>query len=248
MPHPSDASRPRPGSGAPLRKLTAFVALFGILAGPAATCGAAPSPPKEDRPPAREAPTSTTLPATEDDAVKKARADAEALYAKGYAQVEEAKKQRDSGKESDAKDAKKKFKKALGNFESAIDRAPEYYEAWNMVGYCSRNLGDLKKAFAAYDKALSINPNYDEAHEYLGEAYIQSGDLAKAKTELAWLRARDSDEAEELAEKIEKAEGKAGKSEAPKSDALKTEDAKTGSTEPAPTQEPANAQESGQAK
>jgi len=170
---------------------------------------AAPSPPKDDPPPVREAPSATSTRTPEADPAKEARAEAEALYAKGYAQVEDAKKQRDSGKEKEAKDAKKKFKKALGNFEGAVERAPEYYEAWNMIGYCARNLGDLKRAFAAYDKSLSINPDYDEAHEYLGEAYILSGDLAKAKVELAWLRARDSDEAEELAGKIENAEGKA---------------------------------------
>ena len=199
----------------------------------AAICLAAPTPPKADPPPPPATP-SATVPPAEEDAPTKARAEAEALYATGYAQVEEAKKERDSGKADGAKNAKKKFKKALGNFEEAVARAPEYYEAWNMIGYCARNLGDLKRAFAAYDKSLSINPNYDEAHEYLGEAYILSGDLAKAKTELAWLRARDSDEAEELAEKIEAAEEAAGKGD------TAVEGAAAGSAaeaEPAKTQE-----------
>jgi tetratricopeptide (TPR) repeat protein len=76
-----------------------------------------------------------------------------------------------------------------------------------MVGYCARNTGDLKRAFSAYQKCLAIQPDYDEAHEYLGEAYVQSGDLAKAKIELAWLRANDSDEADELAAIIAAAQG-----------------------------------------
>jgi tetratricopeptide (TPR) repeat protein len=77
-----------------------------------------------------------------------------------------------------------------------------------------RKTGDLKRAFAAYQTCLSINPEYEEAHEYLGEAYVQSGDLPKAKQQLAWLRSRDSDEANELEESIDKAEGKTPSAEA----------------------------------
>jgi len=133
---------------------------------------------------------------------KAARAEAEALYAKGYAEAQEGKKLNKDGK---AGDAKKKFAKAIKKFEGAVERDRAYYEAWNMLGYCARNLGDLKRAFSAYETCLLIKPDYDEAHEYLGEAYLQSGDLAKAKVELAWLRANDSDEAAELAEKIDEA-------------------------------------------
>jgi len=145
---------------------------------------------------------------------KENRAAAEELYAKGYAEAQEAKQLKKDGK---AGDAKKKFGKAIKKFESAVDRDPAYYQAWNMVGYCSRNLGDLKRAFSAYEKCLSIKPDYDEAHEYLGEAYIQSGDLAKAKIELAWLRANDSDEADELAEKIDEAVKKGAGEKKPES-------------------------------
>ena len=72
-----------------------------------------------------------------------------------------------------------------------------------MVGFCARKSGDLKRAFDAYQKCLAIEPEYAEAHEYLGEAYLMSGDLAKAKEQLAWLRSRKSDEADELGEKVE---------------------------------------------
>jgi tetratricopeptide (TPR) repeat protein len=154
-------------------------------------------------------PTSQGKEASTEEKASAARASAEKLYAEGYAEVEKAKKENETGKE---KDAKKRFGKALKKFEAALEKDSAYYQAWNMVGYCARNTGDLKRAFAAYEKCLSIQPDYDEAHEYLGEAYIMSGDLSKAKVELAWLRANDSDEAEELAEKIAKAEGKTGTS------------------------------------
>jgi len=72
---------------------------------------------------------------------------------------------------------------------------PTYYEAWNMVGYCSRKSGDLKRSFQAYEKCLLIEPEYAQAHEYLGEAYLMSGDVAKAKEQLLWLVSRKSDQA-----------------------------------------------------
>ena len=162
---------------------------------------AAPSPPKREPPPG-EAPTPQATPAAADDsaAIRAARSEAEKAYAKGYDMAEEAKALEKAGK---AGDAKKKFSKALRQFEDAVERDAAYYQAWNMVGFCSRHTGDLKKAFAAYQKCLAIAPDYEEAHEYLGEAYLQSGDIANAKIQLAWLRARDSDEADELAEAIE---------------------------------------------
>jgi tetratricopeptide (TPR) repeat protein len=169
----------------------------------ASTAGAAPSPPPKRETAPAEMPTPTSTPAADDSAaIKAARAEAEDRYAKGYAIAQEGTDLLKAGK---AGDAKKKFSKALKEFESAVARDPAYYQAWNMVGYCSRHTGDLKKAFAAYEKCLAIAPDYEEAHEYLGEAYLQSGDIDKAKIQLAWLRARDSDEADELAEAIEKA-------------------------------------------
>jgi Tfp pilus assembly protein PilF len=128
------------------------------------------------------------------------RADAEKIYAKGWELAEEAKKELAAGK-SDS--AKKRFGKALKKFNEATELDPSYYQAWNMVGFCSRKSGDLKRAFAAYQKCLEIEPEYAEAHEYLGEAYLMSGDTARAKEQLAWLRSRKSEEAEELAEKVE---------------------------------------------
>ncbi len=171
-----------------------------LIAATASASGSAPSPPPRSVPPPNEAPAADEKQTPDSTMAKAARVAAEDLYAKGYAEAQEGKQLKKDGKVGDAK---KKFGKAIKKFEGAIDRDAAYYEAWNMVGYCSRNLGDLKRAFSAYEKCLSIKPDYAEAHEYLGEAYIQSGDLAKAKVELAWLRANGSDEADELAEKID---------------------------------------------
>jgi len=172
-----------------------------LVAATASGSGTAPSPPPR-QPEATELPAQDQAQPPDSAKIKATRSEAEQLYSKGYDEAQEAKKLKKDGK---AGDAKKKFGKALKKFEGAVERDPAYYQAWNMVGYCSRNLGDLKRAFAAYDKCLTLMPDYEEAHEYLGEAYLQSGDLAKAKVELAWLRARGSDEAKELAEHVDAA-------------------------------------------
>ena len=194
-----------------LSRLLASTASFVVTCVIATSATGAPSPPPRQEPP--PLPTSTnssllgdTLSAS--SAKSAARTQAETYYAAGYKDVEKAKNDLKAGKE---KDAKKKFGKARGKFEEAVKLDPDYFEAWNMLGYSARQTGDLKASFAAYDKCLAIKPDYDEAHEYRGEAYLLSGQIDLAKQELAWLKAEGSDEAEELAEAIEKAEGaKAG--------------------------------------
>jgi len=133
-------------------------------------------------------------------AAQRVRADAEKSYAKAWQICEEAKKEAASGK---GDSAKKKFGKALKKFNEATELDARYYEAWNMVGYCARKSGDLKRSLVAYMKCLEIEPEYAQAHEYLGETYLALNDLAKAKEQLMWLVVRKSDQAGELATKIE---------------------------------------------
>lgn len=201
-----------------LARLFASTAAFVVTSAVAGYAIAAPSPPPRQEPPPPPASTNSSLlgdTLSASSAKSAARTQAEAYYAEGYKDVEKAKKDKAAGK---ANDAKKKFGKARGKFEEAVKLDPEYFEAWNMLGYSARQQGDLKASFAAYDKCLAIKPDYDEAHEYRGEAYLMSGQIDLAKQELAWLKAEGSDEAEELAEAIEKAEGKKGEAKEAKSD------------------------------
>lgn len=185
----------RPHRAAPA-SATFALAIGGFLA-VAAVSTAAPSPPKSESRPASE----TSVPsATGEKPAPETRALAELSYKKGYKEVQEAKKLKKEGKTAAATE---KFAKALSRFEEAIKIHEPYAEAWNMVGYCSRNVGDLRRAFDAYDRSLAIDPEYEEAHEYLGEAYLMAGNLEKAREQLAWLEAKKSDEAKELAEAIE---------------------------------------------
>lgn len=177
-----------------------FVALISLacLLTPSISRGAGSSPPPP--PPPREMSSANASAGQTDSTMIPGRADAEKSYKKGWEISEDAKKQLAAGKQDDAK---KKFGKALKKFREATDYDPKYFEAWNMVGFCSRKSGDLKGSFEAYHKCLEIEPEYAQAHEYLGEAYLMTNDLAKAKEQLLWLVARKSDQAGELATKIE---------------------------------------------
>ncbi len=178
------------------------------LAAHARASGTSPEPPRTPPP--------QTMPATEvpskDSTASPGRAEAEKVYAKGWDLAQEAKQELKSGK---ADSAKKRFGKALKKFKEATEIDPKYYEAWNMVGFCSRKSGDLKRAFEAYDKCLEIEPEYAPAHEYLGEAYLMTGGVAKAKEQLLWLVSRKAkDEVATLTESIDAYEKSGGKGSA----------------------------------
>jgi tetratricopeptide (TPR) repeat protein len=127
-------------------------------------------------------PEATTDPTAKD--VSGPRVEAERSYAQAYDEVAKAKEEVDKGK---AKNAQKKFKKALEHAEHATALDDNYHEAWNLVGYCARKLGDYDKAFKSYDKCLSIKWDYAPAREYLGEAYLEKGDPKKAHEQLTML-------------------------------------------------------------
>ena len=184
----------------PRPRLLQLAPLSFALMAAAAIAIASPSPPKRE--PSQPS-TSNQPSVTGEKPGSENRALAELSYKKGYKDAQEAKKLKKSGKSAQATE---KFAKALARFEEAIKIHEPYAEAWSMIGYCSRNVGDLRRAFDAYDRSLAIDPEYEEAHEYLGEAYVMSGNLEKAREQLAWLEAKKSDEAKELSEAIEAAE------------------------------------------
>jgi tetratricopeptide (TPR) repeat protein len=197
----SPAARLAPAAAA-IMICAAFLLAVSLSSTAVRAAGTPPSPP----PPPQQAMPSSLPAATPPDSAAEAAAArdrAEGLYKKAYKETEEAKADLKAGK---AKDAGKKFARALKRFDEATQLDPVYFEAWNMVGFCARKTGDLKRAFAAYERALEINPDYEEAHEYLGEAYVMSGDLAKAREQLGWLKEKKSEEAGELEESIEAAE------------------------------------------
>ena len=134
-----------------------------------------PPPPSQPGIPAMGAPASSQ-PA--------GRQEAEQSYALAYEEVGKARKDLEDGK---AKNAEKKFRRALERCEKAVAYDERYHEAWNLLGYTARKTGDYDKAFKAYDRCLAIKPDYAPAREYLGEAWLDKGDAKKAREQMVWL-------------------------------------------------------------
>jgi tetratricopeptide (TPR) repeat protein len=165
------------------RVLSAIAAAVIVLSAAAAL--ASVGDPKPDRPstPPPSMPSSSSASASPASAP---RGEAEKFYAAAYEEIAGPKKDVAGGKK---KNADKRFKRAIEAAERATALDARYYEAWNLVGYASRKLGDYDKAFASYEKCLAIKSDYAPAREYLGEAWLEKGDLAKAKTQLVLLQA-----------------------------------------------------------
>lgn len=62
--------------------------------------------------------------------------------------------------------------------------------ALNMLGYSTRNLGDLESGLAYYRQALAIDPDYTLARSYMGQALLQSGNRRAAMIELGEIEQR----------------------------------------------------------
>ncbi len=129
---------------------------------------------------------------------------AESSYRDAYDDVAKATAEAAAGK---TESARKKFKRAFDRSTRAVEYDSTHTEAWNLVGFSSRKLGDYKAAFAAYRTAIRQNPRFALAREYYGQGLLEQNDLAGAKSQLSWLR-RIGDEAltAQLAAAIEKYE------------------------------------------
>lgn len=153
-------------------RTAAAVALLAALSAPA---WAVPDGPISDA-----APVAAVAP----DAAMQARL----AYNLGYEEFEKAQAEEAAGKAlsgAKAKASAAKVKEGLAQarvkFQEAAKADPSTKEAWNMIGYTSRRLGDYEKSLAAYEKALELNPNYSEAIEYRAEAYLALNRLDDVK-------------------------------------------------------------------
>ncbi len=155
--------------------LSVFVAVLWAAPGLASFSGG-----KSESPP----PSNPNLPSANAPQASGPHQEAEGIYALAYEEIAKAKKDLAGGK---TKNAEKKFKRALERGERAVGLDSTYHEAWNLVGYAARKLGNYDKAFAAYDKCLSLEPDYAPAREYLGEAWLERGEPKKAREQLAML-------------------------------------------------------------
>ncbi len=82
-----------------------------------------------------------------------------------------------------------------GNFAAALPKLitltktdAKNADAWNLLGFTYRKLGQFDDSSTAYLKVLSINPNHLGALEYQGELFISTGKIEDAKANLAKLK------------------------------------------------------------
>ncbi len=162
-----------------IRKAAPSVVVF-LLAASAALASVNPGPSNPPPPP----PDRPEIPGMSGQGNLTPRQEAEQSYALAYEEVGKAKKDLEEGK---GKKAEKKFRRALERCERAVQLDATYHEAWNLVGYTARKVGDYDKAFKAYERCLMIKPDYAPAREYLGEAWLEKGDAKQARAQLVWL-------------------------------------------------------------
>lgn len=110
---------------------------------------------------------------------------AERYFADGYADIARAGKETRKGKRNGAL---KRYRRALEHCQQAVQLDSTYYEAWNLVGFSARMLGDYPASFSAYRVALRLKPDFALAHEYYGEGLLETGDIAGAREQLEELR------------------------------------------------------------
>ena len=77
---------------------------------------------------------------------------------------------------------------AAEGFEQAIIAGSDTADAYNLLAYSYRRLGQLDLAFDNYARSLELNPRHRGAHEYIGEAYLLVGNPTKATQHLSALK------------------------------------------------------------
>ena len=64
------------------------------------------------------------------------------------------------------------YKAAIVYLKKSIRDDPNNPDAFNMLGFSNRKLGNNDEAFSYYNKALGLNPEHLGTHEYIGRLYL----------------------------------------------------------------------------
>ena len=80
------------------------------------------------------------------------------------------------------------WSKALADLKLIAAANPNSADAYNLMGFTYRNMGNYDRAGQAYAKALKLNPKHTGALEYQGILFIKLGQLDKAKANLAKIK------------------------------------------------------------
>lgn len=105
----------------------------------------------------------------------------------------------------------KKYNEGIDALKAVLREYPSHADAWNLLGFSTRMLGDFDKANEYYNNALAITPTHTSALNYKGQMFVQTGRLEEARGMLAKIESAcgtDCDAYKQLAQAIES--GKAG--------------------------------------
>jgi tetratricopeptide (TPR) repeat protein len=86
----------------------------------------------------------------------------------------------------------------VDHMSRAVEERPWHDDAYNLMGFAYRKLGDYMKALDMYDRALQLAPNFPDAIEYRGEAYLALNRIDDAKQAYLTLFAMDRKQADML--------------------------------------------------
>jgi tetratricopeptide (TPR) repeat protein len=76
----------------------------------------------------------------------------------------------------------------IDHMTSVIEQRPWHDDAYSLLGYASRKLGNYDRALGYYQQALDLNPYHRGALAYLGEAYVEMRCMPQARAMLARLQ------------------------------------------------------------
>lgn len=74
---------------------------------------------------------------------------------------------------------------AIECYKNVIETNPNNYRAYNLLGRCFRNEGNLDKAYECYQKAIELSPDSPEIHCNLGVLFQKEGKEDNAQTEFS---------------------------------------------------------------
>jgi len=77
-----------------------------------------------------------------------------------------------------------KYAGAIPLLEQVVTADRKNADAFNLLGYSNRQLGNNDVALGYYEAALKLKPKHRGANEYMGELYLGLGELAKAEERL----------------------------------------------------------------
>ena len=81
------------------------------------------------------------------------------------------------------------WQSVLDAMTRVVARRPGDDDAYTLMGFAARKLGNYREALGHYQKALELNRHHRGASEYLGETYLDMGCAAPARALLARLEA-----------------------------------------------------------